>query len=144
MQAGSCIRTIQGLYAHRECRRVRCCTFSMGRFSIRRRDWVQPPHGLIVVAREEFKTLGPCTHMLPSAILRRRKRGFAVNVVDDWIRKTTRSGSLAAILSEDTPLRDFIRTDAVSRLLDSHISGESDNHKLLFCLAVCQQWLRTA
>ena len=77
-------------------------------------------------------------------ILRRKKRGFAVNVVDDWMRKTTRGGSLAAIVSEDTSLRDLIRTDAVSQLLDSHISGQSDNHKLLFSLAVCQQWLRSA
>ena len=76
--------------------------------------------------------------------LRRRKRGFGVNVVDDWIRKTTRTGSVAAIVSEDTSLRDFIRRDAVSRLLDSHVSGQSDNHKLLFSLAVCQQWLRSA
>jgi asparagine synthase (glutamine-hydrolysing) len=85
-----------------------------------------------------------CADMLPPPILRRRKRGFAVNVVDDWIRNTPRSGSLAAIVSEETSLRDLIRTDAVSQLLDSHISGESDNHKLLFSLAVCQQWLRSA
>jgi asparagine synthase (glutamine-hydrolysing) len=85
-----------------------------------------------------------CADMLPPAVLRRRKRGFAVNVVDDWIRKTTRGGSLAAIVSEDTSLRDLIRTDAVNRLLNSHISGENDNHKLLFSLAVCQQWLRSA
>jgi asparagine synthase (glutamine-hydrolysing) len=85
-----------------------------------------------------------CADMLPPAILRRRKRGFAVNVVDDWIRRTTRTGSLAAIVSEDTALRDLIRTEAVDRLLNSHISGKSDNHKLLFSLAVCQQWLRSA
>jgi len=84
-----------------------------------------------------------CGDRLPPAILRRKKRGFGVNVVDDWIRKTTGTGSIAAIVSEDTSLRDLIRTDAVHQLLDSHISGESDNHKLLFSLAVCQQWLRS-
>jgi asparagine synthase (glutamine-hydrolysing) len=85
-----------------------------------------------------------CADRLPSSILRRKKRGFGVNVVDDWIRKTTGTGSIAAIVSEDTSLRDLIRTDAVHQLLDSHISGQSDNHKLLFSLAVCQQWLRSA
>jgi asparagine synthase (glutamine-hydrolysing) len=85
-----------------------------------------------------------CGDMLPATILRRKKRAFAVNVVDEWIRKTTRAGTLAAIVSEDTSLRDLIRADAVSRLLDSHMSGQSDNHKLLFSLAVCQEWLRSA
>jgi asparagine synthase (glutamine-hydrolysing) len=85
-----------------------------------------------------------CSDRLPSSILRRKKRGFGVNVVDDWIRKTTATGSIAAIVSEDTSLRDLIRTDAVHQLLASHISGQSDNHKLLFSLAVCQQWLRSA
>jgi len=84
-----------------------------------------------------------CGDRLPPAILRRKKRGFGVNVVDDWIRKTTGTGSIAAIVSEDTSLRDLIRTDAVHQLLDNHISGQSDNHKLLFSLAVCQQWLRS-
>jgi asparagine synthase (glutamine-hydrolysing) len=77
-------------------------------------------------------------------MLRRRKRGFAVNVVDDWMRHTPRPNSIAAMVSEDTSLRDLIRTDAVSQLLNNHVSGESDNHKLLFSLAVCQQWLRSA
>ena len=84
-----------------------------------------------------------CGDRLPPAVLRRKKRGFGVNVVDDWFRKTTGSGSIAAIVSEDTSLRDLIRKDAVHQLLDSHISGQSDNHKLLFSLAVCQQWLRS-
>jgi len=85
-----------------------------------------------------------CGDMLPSPMLRRRKRGFAVNVVDDWMRHTPRPSSIAEMVSENTSLRDIIRTDVVSRLLNNHVSGESDNHKLLFSLAVCQQWLRSA
>jgi len=85
-----------------------------------------------------------CGDLLPSTILRRQKRGFAVNVVDGWIRDTSNPLSAAAMLTDDSSLRQIIRTDAVTRLLDGHISGRSDNHKLLFSLAVCQQWLRTA
>ncbi len=87
-----------------------------------------------------------CTDMLPSPILRRPKRGFAVNVVDSWIRNSTnsRNVAVAAMLADDSSLRHIIRTDTVNQLLKSHISGESDNHKLLFSLAVCEQWLRTA
>jgi asparagine synthase (glutamine-hydrolysing) len=85
-----------------------------------------------------------CGALLPSTVLRRPKRGFAVNVVDEWIRNTPNSTSVASMLADDSPLRQIIRIDAVTQLLKSHISGESDNHKLLFSLAVCQQWLRAA
>ena len=30
-----------------------------------------------------------CQELLPAAILKRKKRGFAVNVVDDWFRGAT-------------------------------------------------------
>jgi asparagine synthase (glutamine-hydrolysing) len=85
-----------------------------------------------------------CFDLLPPAMVRRPKRGFAVNVVDAWIRNTRTPSSVTAMLADDSSLRDIIRTDAVTQLVDDHISGESDNHKLLFSLAVCQQWLRTA
>jgi asparagine synthase (glutamine-hydrolysing) len=84
-----------------------------------------------------------CADVLPAAILRRPKRGFAVNVVDGWIRNARSQKSVAAMFAEDSSLRHIIRTDTVGQLLKSHISGESDNHKLLFSLAVCEQWLRT-
>jgi asparagine synthase (glutamine-hydrolysing) len=83
-----------------------------------------------------------CKNYLPPKIYRRPKRGFAVNVVDDWMRNTT--GQIGHVLLDDSPLGEFIRTDSINRLLRSHVSGEADNHKLLFSLAVCQQWLRTA
>jgi asparagine synthase (glutamine-hydrolysing) len=87
-----------------------------------------------------------CRDLLPSQVLRRPKRGFAVNVVDQWIRNATnpKSSAVAAMLSNDSSLQQILRTDTVTRLLNSHISGEADNHKLLFSLAVCEQWLRTA
>ena len=87
-----------------------------------------------------------CGELLPAEILRRPKRGFAVNVVDAWIRDASnpKSASVAAMLADDSSLQNIIRPDTIRRLLKSHISGESDNHKLLFSLAVCEQWLRTA
>jgi asparagine synthase (glutamine-hydrolysing) len=85
-----------------------------------------------------------CRDFLPSAILHRPKRGFAVNVVDDWLRNSAHPGSMATMLGDDCSLRQILRTGAVTQLLDSHISGKSDNHKLLFSLVVCQQWLQTA
>ena len=83
-----------------------------------------------------------CRKFLPSKIYRRPKRGFAVNVVDDWIRKAT--GSVSDMIVEGSALAEIIRPEVVRALLQKHISGESDNHKLLFSLAVCEQWLRAA
>ena len=85
-----------------------------------------------------------CGDFLPPAISRRPKRGFGVNVVDSWLRNTASPDSVSAMLSEDSSLRELLRTDAVAQLLKRHVSGESDNHKLLFSLAVCQQWMLAA
>ena len=83
-----------------------------------------------------------CKKFLPSKIYRRPKRGFAVNVVDDWMRTAT--GSVSDLIVEGSALAEIIRPEVVRALLQKHISGESDNHKLLFSLAVCEQWLRAA
>ncbi len=85
-----------------------------------------------------------CKDYLPTAIVRRPKRGFAVNVVDDWLRDSGAGGGILSTMRDDSSFQKFIRPGAVDKLLRSHVSGESDNHKLLFSLAVCQQWLRTA
>jgi asparagine synthase (glutamine-hydrolysing) len=82
-----------------------------------------------------------CKSFLPAEIHRRPKRGFGVNVVDDWIRSA--SGRVADSLREGSALGEIIRPDAVKALLRRHVSGEADNHKLLFSLAVCEQWLRS-
>ena len=83
-----------------------------------------------------------CKEFLPSPIYRRPKRGFAVNVVDDWLRSAT--GGISGMLANGSALNEIISPDAVTALLKSHRSGEADNHKLLFSLAVCEQWLRVA
>jgi asparagine synthase (glutamine-hydrolysing) len=83
-----------------------------------------------------------CKEYLPSPIYRRPKRGFAVNVVDDWLRSAT--GGMPGMLANGSALKEIISPDAVTALLRSHRSGEADNHKLLFSLAVCEQWLRVA
>jgi asparagine synthase (glutamine-hydrolysing) len=83
-----------------------------------------------------------CKGYLPSSIYRRPKRGFAVNVVDDWLRNAT--GGMSGMLASGSRLKELISPKAVTALLKSHVSGEADNHKLLFSLAVCEQWLRVA
>jgi asparagine synthase (glutamine-hydrolysing) len=83
-----------------------------------------------------------CESYLPSAILRRKKRGFAANVVDGWLRSSAQ-GRLAELLLDDTALMfSLLKPEPVRKLLNDHRSGRHDNHKLLFSLVMLEQWLR--
>lgn len=85
-----------------------------------------------------------CRHFLPGEVLRRRKRGFAVNVVDSWFRDSL-NGTLGEFLQDPySEMYRFLSYPAVQDLIAGHRSGRDDNHKLLFSLAVLEQWLRVA
>lgn len=83
-----------------------------------------------------------CHHVLPEEILRRKKRGFAVNVVDDWFRGTI-DGNLKRVVNDEGSLMyEYLQPSQVRVLFDEHQSGAQDNHKLLFSLVVFEEWLR--
>ena len=83
-----------------------------------------------------------CRQFLPAAVLNRKKRGFAVNVVDEWFQSSM-NGTLPDMLLDRESLMFQLLEPARSRLLlDEHRSGRHDNHKLLFSLAMFEQWLR--
>jgi asparagine synthase (glutamine-hydrolysing) len=83
-----------------------------------------------------------CERLLDPRILKRKKRGFAVNVVDGWFRSSVH-GQWAAMLSdENSHLFELLEPPAVQKLLQDHRSGRQDNYKLLFSLVVLEQWLR--
>src|SRR3989441_9598429 len=80
---------------------------------------------------------------LPARILKRKKRGFAVNVVDGWFRSSV-SGTLEELLLDPrSAMFDLLRPDPVRALFEAHRSRSQDNHKLLFSLALFEQWLRS-
>jgi asparagine synthase (glutamine-hydrolysing) len=83
-----------------------------------------------------------CRGFLPRSILRRKKRGFAVNVVDDWFRHSVGSGIEELLLDPFSLMYEFLRPEAVAGLLHDHTTTRQDNHKLLFSLVVLEQWLR--
>ncbi len=85
-----------------------------------------------------------CKGFLPREILARKKRGFAVNVVDDWFRDSMETGMASHLLGPDSPARDYLRPEAIKALLAEHSSGQNDHHKLLFSLVVFNQWLTGA
>jgi len=75
-------------------------------------------------------------------ILKRKKRGFAVNVVDDWFNSTIRSKLVEMLTDEGSLIFELLKAEPVRKLLKDHQSGRQDNHKLLFSLVMFEQWLR--
>lgn len=83
-----------------------------------------------------------CKTFLPESILKRPKRGFAVNVVDDWFRTVVDSKMSDAILDSDSRIYQYLRVEGVRELFKQHAAGRHDNHKVLFSLVVLEEWLR--
>jgi asparagine synthase (glutamine-hydrolysing) len=83
-----------------------------------------------------------CERFMPGAILNRKKRGFAVNVVDDWFRSSAGRKMDGLLHDRNSKMYDFLKPAAVKQLLGEHISGKNDNHKVLFSLVVFEEWLQ--
>lgn len=84
-----------------------------------------------------------CRTFLPESIVKRPKRGFAGNVVDDWFRGAIDSKMADTLLDHGSRIYQYLRPQAVRELFEQHAAGRTDNHKLLFSLAVFEEWLRT-
>jgi asparagine synthase (glutamine-hydrolysing) len=84
-----------------------------------------------------------CRQFLDPRILKRKKRGFAVNVVDSWFNSSLRGMFPEMLLDEKNSLMfDLLKPERVRKLLEDHRSEKQDNHKLLFSLVMLEQWLR--
>ena len=82
-----------------------------------------------------------CQSYLPLPILKRKKRGFAANVVDEWFRSSLNGTLDDVLLDESSLMFDLLDPKPVRRLLEDHQAGRQDNHKLLFSLVMVEQWL---
>ncbi|MGO8990646.1 MAG: asparagine synthase (glutamine-hydrolyzing) [bacterium] len=84
-----------------------------------------------------------CQDFLPKEILRRKKRGFATNVVDGWFQNSS-SGKMKEFFSDgSSSMYRFLRPQRVQQLLEEHVSGRRDNYKILSSLVIFEQWLRS-
>ncbi len=83
-----------------------------------------------------------CADFLPKEILQRKKRGFAVNVVDEWFRDSLNRKMDHVFMDGDSLMNKYLRNENVRRLLEEHKAGKRDNHKILFSLVVFEEWLR--
>jgi len=83
-----------------------------------------------------------CRTYLPETILKRPKRGFGVNVVDEWFRGSI-DGKMADTLQDSTSrIFQYLSPGPVRELFEQHASGRNDNHKILFSLVLFEEWLR--
>jgi asparagine synthase (glutamine-hydrolysing) len=85
-----------------------------------------------------------CKAYLPPAIIQRKKRGFASNVVDDWFRVARSKKMDEILLDRQSHIFNYLQPAAVRELLDQHRSGAGDHHKILFSLVVLEEWLRAS
>jgi asparagine synthase (glutamine-hydrolysing) len=83
-----------------------------------------------------------CQNYLSPRILKRKKRGFAANVVDQWFHSSLNGALREALVDESSLMFGLLNPKPVRRLLEGHQSGRQDNHKLLFSLVMVEQWLR--
>ena len=84
-----------------------------------------------------------CRKYLSAETIKRKKRGFAHDVVDDWFRSSMK-GKIDSVLRDHTSeIFQILDSKNVASLLDDHRSGVTNNSKLLFSLVVLEEWLRS-
>lgn len=101
-----------------------------------------PSHFKIRNGRRKWLHKRVCEDFLEGPIIKRRKRGFGVNVVDDWFRDSLGSKMENLLLDNNSLIYQFLQQKVVQRMLREHICGKNDNHKILFSLVVFEEWLR--
>lgn len=83
-----------------------------------------------------------CRSYLPREIIRRKKRGFGVNVVDKWFGETLDKKMLALLGDDGSMMYQYLKKEKVRSLINEHKAGVKDNHKILFSLVVFEEWQR--
>ncbi|MGB5288614.1 MAG: asparagine synthase (glutamine-hydrolyzing), partial [Ignavibacteriaceae bacterium] len=75
-----------------------------------------------------------CSDYLPRQIIKRKKRGFAVNVVDGWFKESLSNEFDGILLNKSSQMYDFLKPQKIQSLYKDHTDGKADNHKILFSL----------
>ena len=83
-----------------------------------------------------------CRELLPADVVRRKKRGFAVDVVDRWYRESLEGQVRDTLLDPASLLYGVLLPDRVRALVRDHRDGRRDNHKIIHSLVVLEEWLR--
>ena len=108
-------------------------------------EYVQrlPAHFKVRNGTQKWLHRQVCEDFLPKSILRRKKRGFGVNVVDQWFRDSASKKMEDILLNNSSLMYQFLRPTAVQQLLEQHTSHKNDNYKILSSLIIFEEWLRS-
>lgn len=80
--------------------------------------------------------------LLPREIIYRKKEGFPTPI-SDWFRKELREYIFELLCSPGCLPHGYFNSGVVKRLVDEHITGKQDHHRLLFPLLNFELWYRT-
>ncbi|MBK7631098.1 MAG: asparagine synthase (glutamine-hydrolyzing) [Ignavibacteriales bacterium] len=83
-----------------------------------------------------------CSDYLPKKIIKRKKRGFAANVVDRWFKESLSNDFSGILLDKSSLMYEFLKPKKVLSLYKDHTDGKEVNYKILFSLIVLEKWLR--
>jgi asparagine synthase (glutamine-hydrolysing) len=83
-----------------------------------------------------------CSDYLSKKIIRRKKRGFAANVVDGWFKESLSNEFSGILLDKNSLMYEFLKPKKVLSLYKEHTDGKEVNYKILFSLIVLEKWLR--
>jgi asparagine synthase (glutamine-hydrolysing) len=78
---------------------------------------------------------------IPSALLDRRKQGFALPLVH-WMRHELKAMLEQILLDPRTLQRGYFRPEALRSILDQHLRGRRDNTGVLWMLLIFELWHR--
>ena len=77
--------------------------------------------------------------LVPSELLRRRKRGFSIPAAA-WLRGELEPFARETLSSDTLRRQGFFRPEAVSRLIDDHVAGREDLSRQLWGLLAFTLW----
>ena len=80
-------------------------------------------------------------HMLPKAVLKRKKMGFGVPIAD-WFRGELKDYVQDVLLDPSTLKRGYFKPESVEALVDEHVSQRFDHGYRLWSLLMFELWHR--
>ena len=83
-----------------------------------------------------------CRRLLPESVLTKPKQGFGIPK-DQWFRTELRQVARDILLDSKTLHRGYFRKEAITRLLDHHVTGRRDYSTWIWCLIILEIWHRT-
>jgi asparagine synthase (glutamine-hydrolysing) len=79
--------------------------------------------------------------LVPPELLKQRKRGFAIPI-QRWFREDLHGHFQEAALARDARNGQYLNSQAIRALFQTHIDGKADNGHALWAILMFEHWLR--